>query len=199
MAKSSIGKIIFDYRKKNKIGLREFSEKCGLSKSYIAKLEKEAREGFESVPSLKAVLGIATAMNMESGKLLKKIGLNISDAEQKVKTSLSNGADTAATGILPFEYIPMNIENLKSAISEGRVLILPYKAPQKGMRVYAPLIDCDLVCAYSITEVGGGVYRAEAEVGTLHFSLFDIGRTVYMTYGEAFEKLAAARVKGGNY
>jgi len=55
--------------------LREFSEKCGLSHTYIKNLEEtDPRTGKEIVPTVESLDKIARALNMTLEELLKEIG-----------------------------------------------------------------------------------------------------------------------------
>ncbi|MDP4183030.1 MAG: helix-turn-helix transcriptional regulator [Bacillota bacterium] len=68
--------------------LREFSEKCGLSHTYIKNLEEtDPRTGKEIVPTVESLDKIARALNMSLEELLKEIGYIKKDASVKFEAS----------------------------------------------------------------------------------------------------------------
>ena len=185
MQPAKMGLIIAKYRKKNKLTVRQFASKCGLSKAYISLLEN-GRAGSDKPPSpsLSAVLAIAEAMEMDASDLLKKLGLTFDPVNPAAKAS-------SPTEIKPFEYIEPTIDNLNAAAREGRLLILPFKAPRKQDLVYVPMYAQDgMVVAHVVTSVSGGIYKAYSEYsGTIEFNLYDINRIVFMTRKGASDAL----------
>ena len=185
-----IGKVIRKYRTENKISAKAFAESCGLSRAYIAMLEANHRfdNGKAPTPSLDAIIRIAKAMDMDTYVLMKKIGMDIqektgeSDATA-VKPSVLSGT---AQKIRPFEYVPLTQENLNAAVKERRLILLPFRAPRRGDLVWIPMPECGMAVAHTITMVGGGVYEAYSEInGTVSFSLFDIGHSVFQNRTDA--------------
>ena len=77
-----LGEIIKKYRKENKLSLRAFASKCGLSYTYISMLEKniDYRTGKPIAPTLDSVKYISNAMNIPIDDLLKML-----DDEQEFK------------------------------------------------------------------------------------------------------------------
>ncbi|MGB9808654.1 MAG: helix-turn-helix domain-containing protein [Caldanaerobacter sp.] len=71
-----LGELIKKFREENKMSLREFAKKAGLSHSYINNLENgiDPRSGKEVMPTIETLKKIAQAMNMELNDLLKQIG-----------------------------------------------------------------------------------------------------------------------------
>lgn len=71
----TIGDIIYDYRKTNKISLVTFSKKCGLSKSYLSALEHGNVTGRKGVikPSMDAYRKLANAMYIPLEQLLDMV------------------------------------------------------------------------------------------------------------------------------
>lgn len=68
--------------------LREFSEKCGLSHTYIKNLEEtDPRTGKEIVPTVESLDKIARALNMTLEELLKEIGYIKKDTSIKFEGS----------------------------------------------------------------------------------------------------------------
>lgn len=80
--KMNLGNLIKEYREKNKLSLREFAKKCGLSHTYISALEKniDSRTGKPIAPTLDTVKYISKGMNMPIEEILK-----ILDDEQEFK------------------------------------------------------------------------------------------------------------------
>jgi transcriptional regulator with XRE-family HTH domain len=72
---SLLSDLIRTKRLNNGFSLREFSEKCGLSHTYIKNLEEsDPRTGKEIVPTVESLGKIAKALNMSLEELLKEIG-----------------------------------------------------------------------------------------------------------------------------
>lgn len=184
-----IGVITRAYREKNNLSLGQFAKRCGVSKSYVYALENGKTSGELPSPTLESLCGIADAMDMPLLQLLSKMGLidasTISSDAKKEETE-QDGSD-----IEPFEYIPLTNENLRSALSEGRLLILPYRAPRKGQDVFIPIYEDDgLVIMNSVTAVYGGVYEATSEaLGSVLFTLLDINKKVFLNRKDAYAKL----------
>ncbi|GAB6117097.1 hypothetical protein JCM16816_06940 [Thermoanaerobacter brockii subsp. lactiethylicus] len=79
-----LGELIKKYREENKMSLREFAKKAGLSHSYINNLESgiDPRSGKEVMPTIETLKKIAQAMDMELNDLLTQIGYIETDREQ---------------------------------------------------------------------------------------------------------------------
>lgn len=189
MAKN-IGKLMKEYRKKHDIGMSEFGRRCGLSKAYISYLEANKRPGRDEPPSpsLDSILAISAAMEMDPVDVMNEIGLNIRDKEKELLDNLLVPLSTAdrSRPIEPFEYIKPTIETLQAAVKEQRFVILPFKAPRQGDLVYVPMKQYDMLVAFTIIDVKGGVFTASSEAGgQLTFSLFDIGHAVFMSRKDA--------------
>ena len=193
MAKT-LGSLIAAYRKKKNMSLKDFAEASGISKPYIAVLEKDVRPdtGKAPAPSLDIVVAAARAMDMDTLELMREIGIDISkkEDEQDAKTNRHITQDSAQSRIKPFQHIPLTQENLNAAIRERRVLLLPFRVPRRNDLVYVPMHEYGMPVAHTITKVDGGVYEAFAEVnGKITFTLFDIGVRVFNDYGSAAEKI----------
>ena len=72
----TLGSIIKQYRTTHHLSLREFSNKCGISHTYINKLEKGAdpRTGKPIEPTLDTVIKIAKALGKTTADLLTELG-----------------------------------------------------------------------------------------------------------------------------
>jgi transcriptional regulator with XRE-family HTH domain len=67
-----LGDLIRQYRKNNKITLREFAKRCGTSHGYVSMLEtkKNSKTGEPIVPTIEKLKAIAQAMNMSLNDLI---------------------------------------------------------------------------------------------------------------------------------
>lgn len=77
-----LGDLIKDYRTNNKLSLRDFAQRCGLSHTYISALEKniDPRTGKPIAPTLDTVKYISKGMNLSIEEILK-----ILDDDQEFK------------------------------------------------------------------------------------------------------------------
>lgn len=181
-----IGDLTKLYRKSHHISLRAFAARCGISRSYLNVLEKgDSETGITPIPSTKILLAIAQAMEMEPASVFKAAGIPLPALPEKKD---STGKTVT---IEPFEYIPPTIDNVKAAIQEGRFLVLPFRPPQKRDLVYIPTLENEgMVVAHTVIEVLGGVFRARSEFnGIVEFTLFDIGKTVFLGRKDAYNQL----------
>lgn len=200
----TLGMLIHKFRKARKMSLSEFSKCSGLSKAYLSILEKNERPDTKKppLPSLKAILAAATAMERDPTDVLEELGIDIKDKTREIEAQLLGPLSTTRPGtsgeLTPWEYIPLTIENLRPAISEGRLLILPFRAPVMGALVYVPLKQLDdMPVAHTVVNCKGGIYTATCEAGgPITFSLFDIGHVVFMTRKEAREAKERWRAMG---
>lgn len=82
-----LGEIIYKYRAVNKISMDAFSEKSGISKSYISLLEKNKhpKTGKPIEPSIACIKQAAKGLNMDFDTLFNQLDGNISidDADLK--------------------------------------------------------------------------------------------------------------------
>lgn len=72
----TLGEIIKEYRQENSLSLREFSKKCGLSHTYIDKLEKgvDPRSGKPVEPTIDVLEKVSSALSINLQELLILIG-----------------------------------------------------------------------------------------------------------------------------
>ena len=196
-----LGDIIKSYRKENKISARKFAEQAGFSHSYLSCIETGHRQGSskEIAPSFDILRRVAVVMNMDLPVLMQRLGIDFDpptqpdDADQPSPSSSTLSSTLSPSSIEPWEYIPLTQENLNLAVAEGRLMITPFRVPKLGMRVYIPSTEYDMVIAYKVAEVKGGAYTAKHELGTIHFSLFDIDRRVFVDRGKARLMLEAMK------
>ena len=86
----TIGEKIKEFRKANRLSLRDFARRAGLSHAYIAKLEKEydpiSKKKIE--PTMDTVTKLAEAMNMSVESLLAETGYieEGQDEHRQIKT-----------------------------------------------------------------------------------------------------------------
>ena len=69
-----IGNIVKEYRYDNKISLREFAEKCGVSHGYIGMLEggKNSKTGEPIIPTIAMMKKIAHGLGLSVNELIAK-------------------------------------------------------------------------------------------------------------------------------
>lgn len=128
----SLGDIIKKYRLDNDLSLREFSKKCGLSHTYIDKLEKgvDPRSQKPVEPTLDALEKISTAINLSLDELLTMLGkINLDnkvilnnqekDVEQLLEETMSHILDQKGL-MLNGQIVDDNdLVLLKNAIKNG--------------------------------------------------------------------------------
>lgn len=189
----TLGQMIRQYRKKNHISLRKFAARAESTAAYISMLEngKSRNDGTLIEPSFEKMRKIASAMETDVISLMRDLGIEVKEdtvSEQKIVASPTlsqHGKDP----IEPFHYVPLTQENLNTALREGRLLITPFKVPKKGMLMFIPNTEYDMVIRYEIVDVQGGVYSARAEIGSVEFTLYDIDRVIFHEYNKAKEML----------
>lgn len=73
-----LGEILYDYRAKNKLTLKQFSERSDLSVAYLSQLEnnRNPKTGRPTIPSPETFLKVAKAMNMDVDELFRKVDQN---------------------------------------------------------------------------------------------------------------------------
>lgn len=195
----TLGDIVAEYRQKNNVSLHGFAKKAGLSKSYVFSLEagRNPATGKEIKPALETTLMCCKAMEMDIVTFLRKWDpLLARELQPKVTVkpspAPSKPTDTDAhspTLYLPAEVPPgveVTVDAVLSAFKEKRLLILPSRIPCKGDLVYTPVRQYMMPVALTVTESGGGMFSAHAETcGTKIYSIFDLGRTVFLSRKEA--------------
>ena len=94
----TLGEIVKEYRKKNKLSLREFASRCGMSHSYIAMLENEenSKTGEPMIPSITTINKIARGM----GRTIDSV---IAEADDML-VSLSSDTETITEKLTAEEY-----------------------------------------------------------------------------------------------
>lgn len=83
----TLGQLIKDYRQSHdNMSLRDFAGKCGVSHSYIDKLEKgiDTRTGKPVVPTLDTIEKISKALNMPVEQVLMEIGFAFYSKEKEL-------------------------------------------------------------------------------------------------------------------
>lgn len=119
-----LGEVINKYRKQNKLSLRAFASKCGLSYTYISMLEKNTdyRTGKPIAPTLDSVKYIASAMNIPIDDLLKML-----DDKQEFKLNEETPKyQTEQFYMCPvYGRISAGIPNWAEECIEGRIPIDP--------------------------------------------------------------------------
>lgn len=69
-----LGEIVRNYREENRLSMRDFAKKSGLSSGYISMLEKDRnpRNGKPIAPSIETYDCVATAMGISLDELLRR-------------------------------------------------------------------------------------------------------------------------------
>lgn len=187
-SETPLGQLIKEYRTSHKLSMGAFADCCGLSKAYIAMLEANERPDSKHPPSpsIQTIVAIAAAMEMDVNDVLQQIGLPVRDKQQEMAQSVIAPLSTADAILMPFEHIPVDKDSLLPAIREGRVIILPFRQPRINDLVYVPVKQYDMAVAHTVKQVEGGIYTALSEAaGSIRFSLFDIGHSVFMSLADA--------------
>ncbi len=93
--------IIKEYRKLNKLSLRDFSDLCDLSHTYIDKIEKgkDPRNGNAIEPTLDSLEKISLGLNLTLNELLIKLG-KIKGNVNQIEYEKSNGTKQLLNTIL---------------------------------------------------------------------------------------------------
>lgn len=116
----NLGDIIKEYRLDHDLSLREFSKKCGLSHTYIDKLEKgvDPRSQKPVEPTLDALEKISTAIDLSLDELLTMLG----------KININSKVD-----------INKNEKNVEELLEDTMAQILD----QKGLMLNGQIVDDD--------------------------------------------------------
>lgn len=189
----TLGQVISQYRAENNISLGAFAKKAGISKTNLYYLEnnKNPCSGKPMKTSLEMTLACCRAMNMDILHLLQKIEPQMAKASinalresfEKEYHPVQTPVATSAA-VLPDEIPPeirITNESVIAAANERRLLILKTRIPRVGELVYFPMREYMMAVAFTVREAGGGLFRAEAEVGSIKFSIFDLDKTVFLT------------------
>ncbi|HFL2415687.1 TPA: helix-turn-helix domain-containing protein [Clostridioides difficile] len=90
----TLKEIIKEYRRLNKLSLRDFSDLCDLSHAYIDKLEKgkDPRNGNPIEPTLDSLEKISFGLNLTLEELLIKLG-KIKGNENQIESEKSNATN----------------------------------------------------------------------------------------------------------
>ena len=199
----TLGDIILKYRQQNNMSERDFAQKSGLSRSYVGFIERNVNPstGKPVSPSLQTIAAVAKAIECDPAEILNAIGISVSagalsaDANRSLhQPDNALPEPTAADAITPFKYIPVTVDNLKSALSENRVLILPFPAPREQAFAYVPSLKYGMVITVQIKKVLGGVFYVSSMVsevfGEQRFTIFDIGTKIFMSRNECADALS---------
>jgi len=159
-----IGDLIKEYRTKNKMSLRDFASRCGLSHTYISALEKniDSRTGKPIAPTLDTVKYISKGMNMQIEDILK-----ILDDEQEFivneevsKSFINNSAAVLVYGTIP-AGVPMEMiediidtEEIPADMLKGGKQYFGLKI--KGNSMYPEYLDGDTIILEKVENVENG-------------------------------------------
>lgn len=158
-----LGDLIKEYRTNNKMSLRDFAQRCGLSHTYISALEKniDTRTGKPIAPTLDAVKYISKGMNISIEDMLK-----ILDDEQEFKMNEEapkfnpNSAIVFVYGTIP-AGIPMeciediiDTEEISTDMLKGGKQYFGLKI--KGNSMYPEYLDGDTIILEKVENCENG-------------------------------------------
>lgn len=107
-----LGLVIKEYRFKNKMSMRDFADKSGLSKAYISMLEsnKNSRDGKPIAPSVKTLQKVSNALKISLSELLVLLGDEVIDISQ------DNLNDEQAEVLAEYQKLPPDSQKLVMGI-----------------------------------------------------------------------------------
>ena len=191
----TLGQITKEYRKKQKLSLRAFAKEADISFNYLSALERgvHPKTGKDIMPSFETIQKISSAMGRDLIELMHELGIPC-DRETAVECgAIPPPSLSGRAPIEPFRHIPLTQQSLEDALREHRILVTPFPVPRKGSLMYVPNIEYDMPVMYEVTDVDGGVYIARAEIGTVQFTLFDIGKIIFSSRKDAHNRLEELR------
>lgn len=105
----NIGKIVKDYRQKNKISMSEMAKRCKVSKAYIGFLEAGVNPstGKPIIPGIRTVNSIATGMGMTLDDLIALMG----DDEISLRDLTDDASDSSVYESAGLQYISVPLYN----------------------------------------------------------------------------------------
>ena len=128
-----LGEIVRNYREKNKLSMRDFAKKSGLSSGYISMLEKDRnpRNGKPIVPSIETYDCVATAMGISLDELLRqangqKISMKPDDEDSKPSQIDIKGLINSATFLFDGSDYNLNqadkemLTNIMKTVLQGK-------------------------------------------------------------------------------
>ena len=98
-----LGDIIKKYRVDNNLSMQAFADKCGLSKGYIAMLERNvnSKTGEPVIPSIETFIKTAKALNMTLSELLELVDENqpiiLDDSKELSSVALNERVSNLST------------------------------------------------------------------------------------------------------
>lgn len=107
-----LGDLIKQYRTANKLSLREFASRCGLSHTYISALEKniDPRTGKPIAPTLDTVKYVAKGMNISIEEILKALdGQQEFVVNQDLPSVHKNNSVSSSAIVFVYGNIPAGI------------------------------------------------------------------------------------------
>lgn len=161
-----LGDLIKEYRIKNKLSLRDFAQKCGLSHSYISALEKniDPRTGKPIAPTLDTVKYISKGMNLSIEEILK-----ILDDEQEftINKDISEEYNYQQSSAVVFIYgtIPAGVpmEMIEDIIDTEEIPVDMLKGGKqyfglkiKGNSMFPEYLDGDIIICEKVDNCESG-------------------------------------------
>ena len=116
-----LGEVIYNYRMKSKLTLKQFADKSGLSLAYVSQLEnnKNPKTGRPIIPSAETFLKAARAMSMDINELFRMV-------DQNQPVSIGTTVDHTLTSreeVLIMKFRELNEEGQEKLIDQANLLI----------------------------------------------------------------------------
>lgn len=140
----TLGSIIKSYRLKHNLSMDNFSERSGISKSYIALLEKDRhpKTGKSIAPSIQCIKQVADGMNMDFNILFSMLDgdvtINNKNVDPSKKSITINVLGRVAAG-LPIEAVEniIDTEEISAEMAKtGEFFGLQIKGDSMEPRIY---------------------------------------------------------------
>ncbi len=115
-----LGEYIYNYRMENKITLKQFSERSGLSLAYINQLEnnKNPKTGRSIIPSPETFLKVAKAMNMDVDELFRAV-----DQNQPIHIGSPQYTLSPSEEVLLMRFRELNDEGQEALLKQADIMI----------------------------------------------------------------------------
>lgn len=150
-----LGEIIYDYRKRNGLTMKEFSERSGLTKGYISMLEKNYNPRSKSgiTPSIATFKKAAKGMNMDFDKLISMVDNQpVTFTSKSINANISSLDDTELS--LLNNYRTLDEPRKKTLYDYSSFLTYQMEVEERNS-AQAPAPDANLKAAH---------YREDIEV-----------------------------------
>jgi transcriptional regulator with XRE-family HTH domain len=143
-----LGEIIYDYRKRNGLTMKEFSDKSGLTKGYISMLEKNYNPRSKSgiTPSIATFKKAAKGMNMDFDKLISMVDNQPVTFSAESDDTHENKIDGTERALL-HNYRSLD-EPRKKTLFDYSTFLTYQKQAEDRSKAQTPAPDADLKAAH---------------------------------------------------